>query len=100
MTHGTLEAIHELGMRVPDEIAVVSLDDLPMGGLLASPLTAVAQPGMAMGREAMRLLLRRVESPAAPARTIRLRPEFVHRASCGCRDAGSLGDDGLSPAGS
>ncbi len=84
MTLGAVEAIRMVGMTIPSDIAVVSLDDPPWAGVLASPLTAVSQPSMAMGREAMRLLLWRVEHPDAPGRTIRLRAEFVHRESCGC----------------
>lgn len=85
MTLGAVEAIKMLGLEIPSDIAVVSLDDPPWGAVLASPLTAVSQPSVAMGREAMRLLLRRVEHPDAPARWIRLRAEFVHRESCGCK---------------
>ncbi len=84
MALGTLEAISLLGMVVPDDLAVVSLDDLPVGHLLASPLTAVVQPAYSMGREAMRLLLRRIASPDAAPREVRLRAAFVHRESCGC----------------
>lgn len=84
MALGALEAIAIAGLRVPDDIAIVSLDDLPSGHLLASPLTVVAQPSYTMGREAMRLLLRRIASPDAAPRRVRLRAAFVHRESCGC----------------
>jgi len=84
MTLGTVEAIRMLGLDIPSDIAVVSLDDPPWAGVLASPLTAVSQPSVAMGREAMRLLLRRVKHPDAPPKWVRLRAEFVHRQSCGC----------------
>jgi LacI family transcriptional regulator len=89
MTLGAVEAIRKLRLEVPRDIAVVSLDDPPWAEVLPSPLTAVSQPSVAMGREAMRLLLRRVENPDAPVRWIRLRPEFVHRSSCGCTDGGA-----------
>ncbi len=85
MALGTLEAVALLGLRVPHDIAVVSLDDLPTGHLLTSPLTTVVQPAYSMGREAMRLLLRRIASPDAAPREVRLRAAFVHRESCGCR---------------
>jgi LacI family transcriptional regulator len=97
MALGALEALSNLGLRVPGDIAVVSLDDLPWGHLLASPLTAVVQPSFSMGREAMRLLLRRIAAPDAAPREVRLRPGFVHRSSCGCRSdapAPGLGDEG------
>jgi LacI family transcriptional regulator len=97
MTLGTLEAVRLRGLHVPADIAIVSLDDLPSGELLASPLTVVAQPGVAMGREAMRLLLRRVRSPEAPPRSIRLRPAFVHRESCGCHPGSTDVATGPSP---
>jgi LacI family transcriptional regulator len=84
MTLGAVEAIRTLGLEIPRDIAVVSLDDPPWAEVLASPLTAVSQPSVAMGREAMRLLLRRIEHPDAPPKWIRLRADFVHRASCGC----------------
>jgi LacI family transcriptional regulator len=100
MTLGALEAIAALGLKIPSDIAIVSLDDLPWAGVLSSPLTAVAQPSFAMGREAMRLLLRRVQTPDAPPRWIRLRPEFVHRQSCGCAAAAAdaLGEAGTTMA--
>jgi len=84
MALGALEAIAIAGLRVPHDMAVVSLDDLPSGHLLASPLTVVAQPSYAMGREAMRLLLRRIAFPDAAPRRVSLRAAFVHRESCGC----------------
>jgi LacI family transcriptional regulator len=86
MALGTLEAIALLGLRVPDDVAVVSLDDLPSGHLLASPLTAAVQPSFSMGREALRLLLSRIAAPGAGPQRVRLRAGFVHRSSCGCAD--------------
>ena len=100
MTLGALEAIHLLRLQVPSDIAVVSLDDPPWAGVLTPPLTAVSQPSVAMGREAMRLLLRRVEHPDAPARWVRLRAEFVHRQSCGCSLGADAPLDGLPAPGS
>lgn len=99
MTLGTLEAIRQVGLGIPQDVAVVSLDDVPWAGVLPAPLTAVAQPSFAMGREAMRLLLRRVESPDAPPRWVRLRPEFVHRQSCGCAADHRAPSDGAATAG-
>jgi LacI family transcriptional regulator len=87
MALGTLEAIALLGLRVPDDVAVVSLDDLPLGHLLASPLTAAVQPSFSVGREALRSLLSRIAAPGSGPRLVRLRAGFVHRPSCGCVDA-------------
>lgn len=97
MTLGAVEAIRMLGLDIPSDIAVVSLDDPPWAEVLASPLTAVSQPSVAMGREAMRLLLRRVAHPDAPARWVRLRADFIHRQSCGCPLGTSLPLEAWSP---
>lgn len=49
------------GLAVPADISVVGFDDQPFCGYLNPPLTTVRQPLEAMGREAMRVLLHRIE---------------------------------------
>jgi LacI family transcriptional regulator len=85
MTLGALEALQLLGIRIPADVALVSLVDFPYSHLLTPPITAVALPSFAMGREAIRLLLRRVRNRDAPIRSVRLFPDYVHRESCGCK---------------
>jgi LacI family transcriptional regulator len=52
-----LEAASMLGLRVPDELSVVGFDDIPQASLVTPALTTVRQPLVAMGREAMQMLL-------------------------------------------
>lgn len=80
---GMLQALHERGIRVPEEIAVVSFDDMPWAGALWPPLTVVAQPTYQLGHEAACLLLRRINNPHAPIENIVLKPELIVRRSCG-----------------
>ncbi|MEM8557089.1 MAG: LacI family DNA-binding transcriptional regulator [Bacteroidota bacterium] len=49
---GALLALYELGVRVPDEIAVVGFDDLPSSQFAIPPLTTVRQPVYDKGRRA------------------------------------------------
>ena len=84
MAIGALKALHALGVRVPEDVAVVSFDDFEWAELLPAPLTTVAQPANQVGREAIRLLLRRLEDPGAERQVVRLEPTIIHRASCGC----------------
>jgi LacI family transcriptional regulator len=81
---GTMQALSDLKLRIPDDIAVVVFDDFPHADLFRPRLTSVVQPNVALGREAVRLLVRRIKHPKAPARTIRLKAEIAHRDSCGC----------------
>jgi LacI family transcriptional regulator, galactose operon repressor len=84
MTIGTLAALREAGISVPGDMAVAGFDDFPWADLFSPGLTAIAQPFVEMGRRAVEMLLARMATPSAPARTVRLPPTFVHRDSCGC----------------
>ncbi|MEJ8279162.1 LacI family DNA-binding transcriptional regulator [Pseudonocardia spirodelae] len=85
MTIGTVQAAHDLGLRIPGDLALVAFDDFPWADVFHPRLTVVAQPFATIGREAVRLLLRRMAEPDAPRRSVRLPTRFVHRESCGCR---------------
>lgn len=84
MTVGTLRAAAGLGVRIPKDLAFVSFDSLPTPDLLRSPPTSAEQPAREAGREAMRLLLRRLSEPDATPTTVRLAARISHRESCGC----------------
>ncbi len=83
MTLGALQAIHELKLRIPEDIAVVGFDDMPWAISLNPPLTAVGQPTTDLGRTAAQLLLERLEHPERPFRKVILQPRLIVRASCG-----------------
>jgi len=83
MTLGTLRALRENNVRVPDEMALVGFDDMPWSSELCPPLTAVSQPAYELGKETVQLLLRRLADPDAPIRTVTLQPRLVVRESCG-----------------
>ncbi|MDQ6795346.1 MAG: LacI family transcriptional regulator [Chloroflexota bacterium] len=81
---GTLQALADLKLRIPGDVAVAVFDDFPHADLFRPRLTSVVQPNVAVGREAVRLLVRRIQDPRAAPRTIRLKAEIAHRESCGC----------------
>jgi DNA-binding LacI/PurR family transcriptional regulator len=60
-----IDAAKELGLRVPDDLAVVGFDDIPMASQISPPLTTVRQPLVDKGRIAAELLFGR-RSAAAP----------------------------------
>ncbi len=84
MTIGAMQELHARGLRVPEDIALVAFDDFPWADAFHPRLTVIAQPFAEIGREAVRLLLRRMTDPDLPPRTVRLPARFVHRESCGC----------------
>jgi LacI family transcriptional regulator len=83
MTLGVLRALHEIGIRIPEEVALVGFDDMPWAGDLNPALTTVAQPGYELGQQAVQLLLKRLERPEAPFFKIILQPRLIIRQSCG-----------------
>ena len=83
MTIGALRAIRSAGLRIPDDLALVSVDDPPWAELIDPPLTTLAQPVRALADTAMRLVLERVEGSRAAARRIVMPFELRVRESCG-----------------
>ena len=59
---GAISAIKEAGLRIPEDIAVVGYDDVPLAVHTSPRLTTVRQPTREQGRIAAEFLLRRIES--------------------------------------
>ena len=79
---GIYEAIYNLGIRVPEDLSVVSFDDFELSLLLSPPLTAVRQPLADLSECACDLLLRRMKGDYNDfPRTIRIRPKCIYRNS-------------------
>lgn len=83
MAMGALKALHELHIRVPQDVALVSFDDVPWAENLNPPLTAVVQPAYELGVHAVELLRKRFTDPDAPIQTVMLQPTLIIRESCG-----------------
>lgn len=92
MVVGALLALRAAGLRVPDDMALVSFDDSPLWPVLDPPITALNSQDEEVGRLAAHLLLERLRdaSPRA-AVTIRLPVRLVARRSCGCAYVASGG---------
>jgi LacI family transcriptional regulator len=84
---GTVQAVRERGLVIPNEIAVAGFDDIPFMAAIDPFLTVVAQPHRELGVVAAQLLLDKIEGKRAAAehRTILLQAELIVRESCGVR---------------
>jgi DNA-binding LacI/PurR family transcriptional regulator len=87
LTLGALQAIHELHLAIPKDVAIVGFDEMPWAMSLRPPLTTVAQPAFDVGRTAAELLLSRVREPALPRRQVVLETKLIVRSSCGAEKA-------------
>ena len=77
LTIGALGAIHERGLRIPDDIALAAYDEMDWMYFIRPALTVVAQPTYELGRTAVNLLLQRMDDPDRPPQQVVL-PATVH----------------------
>jgi DNA-binding LacI/PurR family transcriptional regulator len=54
---GALRAARLLGVRIPDDVALVGFDDIPTASHVEPPLTTIRVPAVEIGESAARLLL-------------------------------------------
>jgi DNA-binding LacI/PurR family transcriptional regulator len=89
---GAMKAIHEAGLNVPNDIAIVGFDDIPVASYQTPSLSTVRQPVTKIARIAIQLLMDILEKKCAlmdSKRTV-LEPELVVRqSSIKNRNAGS-----------
>lgn len=81
---GALRAIKDLGLRVPQDVALVGFNDIPTAALVDPPLTTVAAPAVELGRAAMSMLRDLIAGEKPPAERVVLPTRLVIRKSCGC----------------
>jgi DNA-binding LacI/PurR family transcriptional regulator len=79
---GVIEAARRVGVRVPDDLALVSYGAIDAGAYVDPPITTIALPAEEMGLGAARRLAARIRGEP-PAGTTYLPGRIVVRKSCG-----------------
>lgn len=79
----TIQALGEIGVRVPEDVAVVGFDNLDLARYLSPPLTTVDQHARERARLAVRIALGRIGGDEAPPRREIIPTSLVIRSSCG-----------------
>lgn len=107
---GVLLACRELGLRVPQDIAIASFDGTELGQFANPPLASVRQPIEEIARVATQVLLDRIADPALEPAHQTFKGDLLIGRSCGCAhngaprvDAGQAGGSpgsGATPRGS
>jgi diguanylate cyclase (GGDEF)-like protein len=79
-----VERIQELGIQVPEDIAVIGLDNSYHSKDSQPSITSVDQPLNDLAEAAVNILLERLHAPDLPGKAIILSPRLICRRSCGC----------------
>ncbi len=80
---GVLHALKGRGLHIPDDIAVVGFDDIPMAVYIDPPLTTIHVPAFGLGWGAADLALRLIRGEDVAERHVVLETDLVVRRSCG-----------------
>lgn len=81
-TFGVIAAARDLGVQVPEDLAVMGYGEIPLSRLASTPLSMLQIPAAELGREAVRTL-RRVIEAGEPQPPVTISTRFVLRESCG-----------------
>jgi LacI family transcriptional regulator len=76
-----MSTIHQFGLRVPDDVSIIGIDDQFFASVLNPPLTTVQLPVPEAGRHAIEMLLSRMAGDASPPKHLVLPCPLLRRAS-------------------
>lgn len=82
---GAMAAVHEAGLRVPDDVAVVGHDDIPIARYAVPSLTTVRVPAYAMGRRCGEMVVQLMAGETPAERQVVCPTELIVRHSCGAK---------------
>jgi LacI family transcriptional regulator len=83
MAVGAIKAARDYGRRVPQDLAVVGFDDMPLASYFDPPLTTIRQDIFEQGRRGARMLIEKIEDPSHPLERVFLPAQLIVRESCG-----------------
>lgn len=83
MAVGAMRAITQAGLRIPQDVAVVGFDDMPVAAQIQPALTTVRQPKRRIGAAAVTMLIEMIQKPESEPRHLILPTELIVRDSCG-----------------
>lgn len=78
-----MQALLARGVRIPQDVRLMGMDDVRYASLLPVPLTTINQPCREIGETALHLMFDRIEHPHMPAREVWVDCRLVVRESCG-----------------
>ncbi|WP_419881974.1 LacI family DNA-binding transcriptional regulator [Peribacillus sp. B-H-3] len=81
----TLKYISDRGLRIPEDVAVIGIDEVSYSSFFTPPITSVSQPVNEMAKQAVDLLLDQMKHKGQGSKAtsvIRMSPSLIERNSC------------------
>jgi len=78
---GAMKALHERGLRIPEDVSVAGFDDIPLAAFATPPLTTVRIPGIEEGIRAGEILMDLLDGRVRPGYSETIEARLVVRAS-------------------
>jgi LacI family transcriptional regulator len=85
MSLGAFRAVRASGLRVPQDLSFIGFDNQDWTEFAEPGISVIDQPAYAMGQEAARMLLERIDGMSDPARIVTEPATFIERGSVGPR---------------
>lgn len=79
---GAIRAFREAGIHIPEDVAVVGFDNMPLSQMIDPPLTTINVPQQYMGEQAALRLAARILRPGMPVVKMEISTSLVDRYSC------------------
>ena len=81
MSAGTMAAIKEVGLRIPEDVSLLCFDDMDWMEFLTPGIDAISQPRTQMGQMAARMLLEQIADRSTAPRVLEMAPRYIRRGS-------------------
>lgn len=81
MAIGVIQAAKEQGIRVPEQLSVIGMDDMPLASYFDPPLTTLQQDIIKNGSKAAKLLIENIEDPSCLTKSLTINPKLLVRES-------------------
>ncbi|KIE22639.1 transcriptional regulator [Vibrio sinaloensis] len=81
MAMGVINAAHEKGIRIPEDLSIIGYDDIQISKFMTPALTTIHQPKYRLGKAAVEALLQRLNNSYLDPQVVQLEPSLVERKS-------------------
>lgn len=76
---GIIQELYACKYSIPEDVSLISFDDIPLAGMVTPRLTTMRQPAFEIGKEAAKMLINQIEGQFIETKSILIKPELIER---------------------